>query len=365
MLREIHSAAELDEALDGSVSLDGFRLQNVDLSGSAGTRLREAADRFDGLVVLGGQVPGDLAMDLTRRGAIIFPADPGAPVDAYRHALYSPTELYDGLEPSGYEATPDARAYAWFGECAARHDAYATALRALHDDSMRDALQEALDGRRTVGIMGGHAMSRDEAAFLEIAHLARRLAEAGLVVLTGGGPGAMEAANLGGADRTGRLDEALDVVAQVPSFRPDIGAWASAGFRAKELLGSGDDLRSVGIPTWLYGHEPPNVFGDAIAKYFSNALREDDLLAGSNDAVVVLEGAAGTVQEIFQSVTPLYYAPDDAPLPDLVLVGQRQWTEMVPVWPALTALSEGKRFAEHLHLVETPGEALDIVLARA
>ena len=44
MLREIHSAAELDEALDGSVSLDGFRLQNVDLSGSAGTRLREAAE---------------------------------------------------------------------------------------------------------------------------------------------------------------------------------------------------------------------------------------------------------------------------------------------------------------------------------
>ena len=181
--------------------------------------------------------------------------------------------------------------------------------------------------------------------------------------LTGGGPGAMEAANLGAADRTGRLDEALDVVAHVPSFRPDIGAWADAAFAV--IDGAGEGRESLGIPTWHYGHEPPNVFGDAIAKYFSNALREDDLLAGSNDAVVVLEGAAGTVQEIFQSVTPLYYAPDDAPLPDLVLVGQRQWTEKVPVWPALTALSEGKRFAQHLHLVETPREALEIVLSRA
>jgi len=29
------------------------------------------------------------------------------------------------------------------------------------------------------------------------------------------------------------------------------------------------------IPTWFYGHEPPDVFASAIAKYFSNALRED------------------------------------------------------------------------------------------
>jgi hypothetical protein len=32
------------------------------------------------------------------------------------------------------------------------------------------------------------------------------------------------------------------------------------------------------IPTWFYGYEPPDVFASAMAKYFSNALREDVLL---------------------------------------------------------------------------------------
>lgn len=365
MVRELVSAEQLEAALVDSDDLTGVRLQGVDLTGSAGRKLRNLRSRLEGLVVLGGKVPGDLARELSERGAIIFPVDPRAPIDAYRNALYSPAELYAGLDEGGYASTPDARAYAWFGDCDARHDVYATALRALHDDAMRDALHETLDGRRTVGIMGGHALSRADEAYRGIAHLARRLAQAGLVVLTGGGPGAMEAANLGAADRAGAIDEALDIVATVPSFRPDVTPWAQAALRAKTLLGAGDDVRSVGIPTWFYGHEPPNVFGDAVAKYFSNALREDDLLAGSNDAVIVLEGAAGTVQEIFQSVTPLYYAPDDAELADLVLVGRQQWTQTVPVWPALEVLAAGKRFAHHLHLVETPQEALDIVLARA
>ena len=35
---------------------------------------------------------------------------------------------------------------------------------------------------------------------------------------------------------------------------------------------------SVGIPTWLYGHEPPNAFATQIAKCFANSVREDGLL---------------------------------------------------------------------------------------
>ena len=150
-----------------------------------------------------------------------------------------------------------------------------------------------------------------------------------------------------------------------PTAMASIDAWAESAFAARALLGEPrpdlSDLRSIGIPTWFYGHEPPNVFGDAIAKFFSNALREDDLLTGARDGIIVLEGAAGTVQEIFQSVTPLYYAADDVPLPHLVLVGRSQWTDVVPVWPVLTALAAGRRFADHLHLVETPAEAFAVL----
>ncbi len=44
--------------------------------------------------------------------------------------------------------------------------------------------------------MGGHAVARDDPAYAQTARLAWRLGST-LVVATGGGPGAMEAANLG------------------------------------------------------------------------------------------------------------------------------------------------------------------------
>ena len=78
---------------------------------------------------------------------------------------------------------------------------------------------------------------------------------------------------------------------------------------------------------------------------------------------MVLEGAAGTVQEIFQAVTPLFYAATEAPLAPLVLVGQEYWTDTVPVWPAVQALAQGRGMSGAVHLVETAGEAEALVLA--
>ena len=98
----------------------------------------------------------------------------------------------------------------------------------------------------------------------------------------------------------------------MPSFAPSIAPWAQLALGLHdEIMEAGREraVSSVGIPTWFYGHEPPNVFCDAIGKYFSNAIREDGLLARCTAGLVVLEGAAGTVQEIFQAATRLYYAP--------------------------------------------------------
>ena len=52
-------------------------------------------------------------------------------------------------------------------------------------------------GRRMVGVMGGHAVGRDEELYRRIAVLGRTFTRAGYTIATGGGPGAMEAANLG------------------------------------------------------------------------------------------------------------------------------------------------------------------------
>ncbi len=106
------------------------------------------------------------------------------------------------------------------------------------------------------------------------------------------------------------------------------------------------------MPTWLYGHEPPNVFSAGIAKLFSNAVREDVLLRLATGGLVCLPGAAGTVQEIFQGLTPRYYALPEEPIPPLVLVGADYWTRTVPAWPLLNALADERPMASAIHLTD-------------
>ena len=376
-MREIETLQALDAALEDGASLRGLRLQDLDLTARA-DRLR-GRDDVEGMVVLGGRLPDELGTHLRTHGALVFPTDPRAPIQPYRATVYTADELYDGLREVGYVATPDARAYAWYRDSALTHDAFATLLRAIHDDSMNDALTDLLGDAPVVGVMGGHALRRDEEGYARAAALGHTLARTGRVVATGGGPGAMEAANLGAlAPGPDALAEAVARLREVPTFEGDVRRWAVSGLEVREALRRGADsevrdgdtdvarqeertLRSVGIPTWFYGHEPPNVFCDGIAKYFSNAIREDGLLARSTAGVVVLEGAAGTTQEVFQAATRLYYAADGDAVPPLVLVGVEHWSETVPVWPALRALGEGRPMGEAVHLVDDLEDAVRLL----
>lgn len=365
---EIETLGDLDVALSSGAPLAGRRIQDLDLTGHEDELL--ARTDLEALVVLGGRLSPALDAHLRLHGALVFPTDPHAPVNPYRATLYQPHELYDGLAERGYEQTPDALAYHWSRDATLRHDVFVSLLRAIHDDSVSDALTEFLGDSPVVGVMGGHALSRESEAYAGAARLGHQLASAGLVVATGGGPGAMEAANLGALCPTeGALRDALGRLAGIPSFRPSIDDWAGIALEVHDDVlrkpVADSRVRSIGIPTWFYGHEPPNVFCNGIAKYFSNAVREDGLLARSTAGLVVLRGAAGTVQEIFQSVTPLYYAEAERALPPLVLVGIDHWSRDVPVWNAIEALGRDRGLGQVVHLVDTVDEAAEVVLSRA
>jgi predicted Rossmann-fold nucleotide-binding protein len=56
---------------------------------------------------------------------------------------------------------------------------------------------------------------------------------------------------------------------------------------------------SLAVPTWVYLDEPTGAFATSIAKYFTNSIREDGLLAIARSGVVYAPGGAGTTQEIF------------------------------------------------------------------
>jgi predicted Rossmann-fold nucleotide-binding protein len=352
--REIESLEELDQLVAaGATSMRHWRLQSLDLR-ARGEVLRRLDAR--GALLLGCLLDPDDEARLRRQGALVFPRVPDVPVNPYRASLYSPDELYRDLD-QGYDATLDARAYAW---ARGSDDITDHLAQTLHDHAVDDALVEHLDDRRVVGVMGGHAVERGSTDYAEAARLGRDLSRAGLTVATGGGPGAMEAANLGaylaGHDDEA-LDEALALLAAVPTYRAATTAWARAAFRVRERW-SGTD--SVGVPTWFYGHEPPNAMATHVAKYFKNAIREDVLLHLCDAGIVFLPGRAGTVQEVFQDACENYYAADDDVAP-MVLVGVEHWTRELPAWPLLEALAAERTMAGRVHLVDDVADAVAVL----
>ena len=367
---EIETLQQFDRRVSGAASLEGWVLQDLDLRGRTEVLLGRDPR---GAVFLGCLLQPAAEEGLRARGALVFPPLPDVPFDAYRARLYSPEELYDGLADDlapglapeladdlapdrsrgRYDATLDARVHAW----SRRHDDLTGHLaRTLHDLAVDDALREVVHGRRVVGVMGGHATSRGSQDYRDAALLGRSLAAAGFTVATGGGPGAMEAANLGAylaAHDEAALDEALTVLAEVPTFTPSVDAWVSAAFDVRRRWPDGGT--SLGVPTWFYGHEPPNAFAQQIAKYFKNAIREDVLLAVAHAGTVFLPGRGGTVQEVFQDACENYYAEAGAVAP-MVLVGRDYWTRSLPVWPLLEALAADRPMSGMLHLVDDPAE---------
>ena len=88
----------------------------------------------------------------------------------------------------------------------------------------------------------------------------------------------MEATHLGAwmAGRTVKeVDKAINILAAAPEFKDE--GWLQTAFEVIRLFPQ-KKYHSLGIPTWLYGHEPSTPFATDIAKYFDNSIREDTIL---------------------------------------------------------------------------------------
>jgi len=125
---------------------------------------------------------------------------------------------------------------------------------------------------------------------------------------------------------------------------------------------------SIGIPTWLYGHEPPAPFAIHIAKYFANSVREDGLLTIAKHGVIFAPGSAGTTQEIFQDATQNHYAPYNKShfkkyVSPMILFRIDWWTTVRPLWDFIEKVSTGDPYSELLSLSEDEGEIIDEILS--
>ena len=328
---------------------------------------------FPGSLFLACTLDTDAAGHIVAGGGIVIPPFNGLLFDIHRSSLYSVDELFDGFDLDGtYEDSYDAKVYQQYvaqGKTARRIDI--SLARRLHDHSITDALEDLIRGERVVAIMGGHGMERGASFYREVALLSRTLTQKGFLMVSGGGPGAMEATHLGAFFAT-RDEAELDEAIAMLSPRPGDGApgqeyndpdWLHRAWRVREAFpiraGEEDACRSVGIPTWLYGHEPPAPFATHIAKYFANSVREDGLLAIAKHGVIFAPGSAGTTQEIFQDATQNHYINEydgHRVCSPMILFGERYWTEQRPVWPLLSFVAKGKMYGELLALTDRRDE---------
>jgi predicted Rossmann-fold nucleotide-binding protein len=327
--------------------------------------------------------------DLVTRGASTFARLKGLPYDPYRHVLYSVEDLLEGYDDGGYPATLDFRIYTHFDR-ERRHpngvSLHESLAQRLHDHGIDDALEEFLadhSGRGVVGIMGGHGTRRSDPDFLRVAQLAWELTRDGYLIASGGGPGIMEAANLGAYFANYADPAVLEAVIGelspadtfdggeeegTPAYLEAVRTYFRLGqeilsrFRGGEV---GARYRreaeapgiSLAIPTWFYGHEPTNLFATHVAKYFSNSLREDGLLAISKGGVVYAPGSAGTMQEVFMDLAQNHYATFKERSP-MVFLGRERWEG---VFALLTEFVRARRmeavYGDLLHLTDAPGDA--------
>jgi hypothetical protein len=168
----------------------------------------------------------------------------------------------------------------------------------------------------------GSARSKPGTAEYDLAvKVAAGLTEAGYAVITGGGPGIMEAANKGAADAGG----------------------VSVGLGIELPMESGlNDYVNVGVE-FRYFFVRKTVF----VKY--------------SQAFVVLPGGYGTLDELFEAVT-LVATSKITKFP-IVLVGSDYWSGLID-WLKTKVLAEGKIHAEELDLItvtDDPDEVVRII----
>ncbi len=366
---EFETLAKLDSHLATGLSFRGAVFQDLDLRAHT-PRLLETA--LHNTVFLGCRMTPALLDHARDHKALLFPDIPGTPYRLYRPDLYTVHTLLDGYrpgEPGSYERTTDGRIYAHYANTGGpRPGNIVEALgRRLHDHAITDALEEVIENRRIVAIMGGHGMSRADEGYLNVARLARRLSRGGFLVASGGGPGAMEAANLGAYlsnHAEAALADACRMLAAAPLYLPR-DPWLDAAFLVLREFGEHPLVPvgpSIGIPTWHYGHEPPNVFPSHIAKYFENSVREDGLVTIANAGILFAPGSAGTIQEAFQDAAQNHYETLGFASP-MIFLGSEYWNRTLPVVPLLRRLSEGRPYASWLHITDDPDEAIDIIRA--
>ena len=367
----IRSIKHWNEYTAKNKNLKDLVIQNIDFASS---NINWNSFEFDNTVFINCSFKQEDAVELIQLGAFIYPKFDNLPFDPNRKSLYSYNELLDGYDPE-HDNSIDLQIYKHFSLNKYNPGFHHAMAQRLHDfnidASLRELLiynKEGMTDKKAVGFMGGHSEKRGSEYFVKVALAAKLLAENGYYIVTGGGPGIMEAANLG-AHMAGRTTDnlytAIDILSDLDfgDTKVELKDFYAKNYilQAQKVLEEfPGSVENLAIPTWFYGHEPTNVFASHIAKYFSNSIREDTLLAISLYGVIFAPGSAGTTQEIFQEAAQNHYGTFGYYSP-MIFLGKERYVEDTSLYSVLHQLAKGQPYKELLHLTDSPQDILDFI----
>jgi predicted Rossmann-fold nucleotide-binding protein len=302
-------------------------------------------------------------MLLVQRQGVILPPFKGLPYDPFRYQLYTPEEL---LQETGTGVSRDQAIYCDYiakGRWSA--DLVEALCRRIHDDGIDDALEglrRDIGPQKFVGFLGGSSNKRSDVFYKKTAQLAQLLTQQGYFVVSGGGPGMMEAANLGAylAEYTAvEIDAAIEILKKADTYSDK--NWVSTALEVKSKFPKRS--KSLGIPTWFYGFEPTNMFATNVAKYFDNSIREGGLVQIGRRAVIFAPGSAGTRQEIFMDAAQNHYGTTGQYTP-MIFLGMRQYAIDTPVYMLLQMLAT-PNYKDLLFIGDEPNEIAAFIQGHA
>ena len=181
-----------------------------------------------------------------------------------------------------------------------------------------DAIETLSEVKNAVSIFGSARTQPSDPYYQKAELLARLLAEKGFGVITGGGPGIMEAANKGAAAAGGQ---------------------------------------SVGMNIQLPFEQTPNPFANISIDYKYFFIRKVMFVKYAM-AYVIMPGGFGTLDELFEALT-LIQTKRIKPFP-VVLMGGEYWKGLLD-WLRKTMLRDGKLSAEDLEILQIIDEPAEVV----
>jgi hypothetical protein len=181
-----------------------------------------------------------------------------------------------------------------------------------------EAIEALSKMKNAVSIFGSARVMPEDPYYQKTEKLARRLAEKGFSVITGGGPGIMEAANKGAAEAGGK---------------------------------------SVGMNIRLPFEQKPNAYANISIDYKYFFIRKV-MFVKYAVAYVIMPGGFGTMDELFEALT-LIQTRRIKSFP-VILMGSEYWKGLLD-WLKNTMLRDGMILPEDLDFIEIIDEPDDVV----